>query len=94
MRKLLLSMAAAVAVAGALMMPTSASAAPVSPPGFQPAIIDSTMVQDVQWRCWHGGYSRRFCRGYGGYGGYGGHGWRRSHWWRGSGYGYYRYRRW
>jgi hypothetical protein len=76
MRKLLLSLVASAAMAGAFI-PSSASAAVGSLPAVQPAIIDSAMVEDVQYRrCWHRGYSRWFCRYGGGYR----HGWRRSRW--------------
>jgi hypothetical protein len=78
MRKLLLSLVASAAMGGALMMPTSAGAAVGSLPAVAPAITDSNLVEDVQWRrrCWHRGYSRTVCRYWGG----GGHGWRRSRW--------------
>jgi len=79
MRKLLLSLAGAAAMAGALMMPTGANAAAGSLPGIAPAIVDTNMVEDVQWRrCRHRGYSSRYVCRYGG-GGWG-HGWRRSRW--------------
>ena len=54
MRKVLLSLAAAVAM-GAAFTVTSANAAPVTPSALQPALVDSSMVEDVRWvrRCGH-----------------------------------------
>ena len=78
MRKVLLSLAAAVAM-GAAFTITSANAAPVSPSGLAPSIEDTSMVQDVQRRCWHRWNSRWRCV-YRGYRVYRGHGWRGSRW--------------
>lgn len=86
MRKLMLSLVAAAAMAGTLMTPSSASAAVGSLPAIQPAIIDTSITEDVQWRrCWHRPYSRVWCR----YGG--GH---RYGWSRGRGHRYGWSRRW
>ncbi len=54
MRKVLLSLVAAVAIGAGFTM-TSANAAPVSPSALQPSIIDTAMVEDVRWvrRCRH-----------------------------------------
>ena len=53
MRKVLLSLVAAVAMGAGFTM-TSANAAPLSPSALQPSIIDTTLTEDVQWRrCWH-----------------------------------------
>ena len=53
MRKVLLSLVAAVAM-GACFTMTNANAAPVSPSALQPSIIDTSLTEDVQWRrCWH-----------------------------------------
>lgn len=80
MRKVLLSLAAAVAI-GACFTTTNANAAPLSPSAIQPSIIETDLTEDVQWRrrrCWHRPYSSRVrCwvgpRPY--------HYWRRSRWW-------------
>jgi hypothetical protein len=79
MRKVLLSLVAAVAIGAGFTM-TSANAAPVSPSALQPSIIDTGLTEDVQWRrrrCWHRPYtSRVVCRYW-----RGGHGWRWSRRW-------------
>jgi hypothetical protein len=73
MRKVLLSLVAAVAMGAGFTM-TNANAAPVSPSALQPSIIDTDLTENVQWRrCWHRWRtSYRVCRYYGG------HGWRWS----------------
>jgi hypothetical protein len=77
MRKVLLSLVAAVAMGAGFTM-TSANAAPVSPSALEPSIIDTRLTEDVQWRrCWHRWRtSYRVCRWGRPY-----HGWRRSRWW-------------
>lgn len=54
MRKLLLSLVAALAI-GAGFTLTNANAAPVAPSAVQPALVDSNLVEDVRWvrRCGH-----------------------------------------
>jgi len=78
MRKVLLSLVAAVAIGAGFTM-TSANAAPVSPSALQPSIVDTGLTEDVQWRrCWHRWRtSRVVCRYW-----RGGHGWRWSRRWR------------
>jgi hypothetical protein len=49
MRKVLLSLIAAVAMGFGFTM-TNANAAPVSPSALQPSVIDTTLTEDVQWR--------------------------------------------
>jgi len=56
MRKLFLSLAAVAAtLTGAALMPSSASAAVITPSAMQPALIDSNVVDNVRWvrRCRH-----------------------------------------
>jgi hypothetical protein len=55
MRKVMLSLVAAVAIGAGFTMPTGANAAPVSPSALQPSIADSNLVEDVRWvrRCAH-----------------------------------------
>jgi hypothetical protein len=82
MRKVLLSVAVAVAMGAGFSM-TSANAAPVTPSAVQPALVDSNVVQDVRWvrRCrhvWRG--SRVRCARIWVPGG--GHHWRWSRRWR------------
>jgi hypothetical protein len=73
MRKVLLSLVAAVAMGAGFTM-TSANAAPVSPSALQPSIADTGLTEDVQWRrCWHRWRSSRTVCQY-----RGGHGWRWS----------------
>ena len=74
MRKVLLSLVAALAIGAGFTM-TNANAAPVSPSALQPSIIDTSLTEDVQWRrCWHRWRtSGRVCRWY-----RGGHHWRWS----------------
>lgn len=73
MRKVLLSLVAALAIGAGFTM-TNASAAPVSPSAIEPAIGDTNLTDTVQWRrCWHRWRSSyRVCRWYG-------HRWRWSH---------------
>lgn len=54
MRKLLLSLVAALAIGAGFTM-TNANAAPVAPSAVQPALVDSNLVEDVRWvrRCGH-----------------------------------------
>jgi hypothetical protein len=74
MRKVLLSLVAAVAMGAGFTM-TSANAAPVSPSALQPSIIDTGLTEDVQWRrCWHRWRSSRVVCRY----------WRGRHYWRWS----------
>lgn len=75
MRKVLLSLVAATALAGAALTMTNANAAPVSPSALQPSIADTDLTDNVQWRrCWHRWRtSRVWCRWYG-------HRWRWSRW--------------
>ena len=66
MRKLVLSLVAAVAMGAGFTM-SSANAAPVAPSAIQPSIVDTGLTEDVQWRrcnhrwrtsrvvCWRGG---------------------------------------
>jgi len=73
MRKVLLSLVAAVAMGAGFTM-TNANAAPVLPSALQPSIADTGLTEDVQWRrCWHRWRSSaRVCR------------WRGGHYWRWS----------
>ena len=48
MRKVLLSLVAAVAIGAGFTM-TNASAAPVSPSALQPSIADTGLTEDVRW---------------------------------------------
>ena len=74
MRKVLLSLVAAVAIGAGFTM-TNANAAPVSPSALQPSIIDTGLTEDVQWRrCWHRWRSSRVVCRY----------WRGRHYWRWS----------
>ena len=77
MRKVLLSLVAAVAIGAGFTM-TSASAAPVSPSALQPSIIDTSLTEDVQRRCWHRWRSSRTVCAWRG----GRHYWRWSRRWR------------
>ena len=54
MRKVLLSLVAAAAIGAGFTM-TGANAAPVTPSALQPALADSSNVEDVRWvrRCGH-----------------------------------------
>jgi len=81
MRKVLLSLVAALAMGAGFAM-TSVNAAPVSPSALQPSILDAGLTEDVQWRrCWHRWRtSTRVCRWHGRYW-RGGHGWRWSRRW-------------
>ena len=61
MRKVLLSLVAAVAMGAGFTM-TNANAAPVSPSAMLPSIAEGNLTEDVQWRrrrCWHTGYYSR-----------------------------------
>jgi hypothetical protein len=75
MRKVLLSLVAAVAITTGFSM-TSASAAPVSPSALQPTIADTNLVEDVRWvrRCWRNRWGNLRCRTF----------WRPGHYWRWS----------
>ena len=55
MRKVLLSLVAAVAMGAGFTMTTGANAAPVSPSALQPSIADTNAIEDVRWvrRCGH-----------------------------------------
>jgi hypothetical protein len=82
MRKVLLSLAAAVAI-GAGVSATGASATPMTPSALQPALVDTNVVDDVRWvrRCWHGyRTSFRRCRAVW----VPGYRWRGRHYWRWS----------
>lgn len=54
MRKVLLSLVAAIAMGAGFTM-TNASAAPITPSAMQPALADSGLIEDVRWvrRCGH-----------------------------------------
>ena len=76
MRKLLLSLAAVVAMGAGISM-TGVHAAPVTPSALQPALVDSNTVEDVRWvrRCGHNWRnSRTRCWNV----------WRPGHYWRWS----------
>jgi hypothetical protein len=79
MRKVLLSLAAAAAMAVGFSMTTTANAAPATPSAMLPSLVETGLTEDVQWRrrrCWHTGYySRVRCVWRGG------HGWRWSRRW-------------
>ena len=66
MRKLFLSLAAAaVTMAAASLMPSTAGAAVVAPSAMQPAVVNSNMVDNVAWFrvCHHHWrHSDRHCR--------------------------------
>lgn len=55
MRKVMLSLVAAVAIGAGFTMTTPANAAPISPSALQPSIADSDLIEDVRWvrRCAH-----------------------------------------
>lgn len=78
MRKVLLSLVAAVAMGAGFTM-TNANAAPLSPSALQPSIIDTSLTEDVQRRrCWHRWRSSRTACVWRG----GRHYWRWSRRWR------------
>jgi hypothetical protein len=54
MRKVLLSLVAALAIGAGFTM-TNANAAPLSPSALQPSIVDSSLAEEVRWvrRCRH-----------------------------------------
>jgi hypothetical protein len=54
MRKLLLSLFAAIAIAAGFTL-TGANAAPTTPSALQPAVADSNIAEEVRWvrRCRH-----------------------------------------
>ena len=55
MRKVLLSLVAAVAIGAGFTITNTNAAAPVSPSALQPSIIDTGLTEDAQWGCccWH-----------------------------------------
>jgi hypothetical protein len=68
MRKVLLSLIAAVALSAGFTMTGAKAAVPVAPSALVPSITDNNLTEDVQWRrrCWHRWQtSRVVCRSWG-----------------------------